>query len=254
MKSSLSSVNCLKVLLSALKNNKVSSWGIPAAPVNSFNDTKLFVSQANLLKTKKNTTIFCYTKNMNIFTAIYFIALIVEIIIRAPLNTKRKQEKMIERRVTSQEQTILGLLSFGGLVAPLIYAATNWLDFANYTLPAWAGWLGVVLTAGAILVFWRAHADLGLNWSPTLEIREKHELVTRGIYEVIRHPMYASQWLLAIATPLLLQNWIAGFLNLLVFIPFYIFRVKAEEQLMIEKFGDQYRSYMQKVGGVLPKM
>ena len=178
---------------------------------------------------------------MDIFTAIYFVALVIEMVIRAPLNKMRRQEKMSERRFTKQEKILLGLLSLGGLVAPIIYAATDWLDFANYTLPVWAGWLGVLLIAGAIFVFWRAHADLGLNWSPTLEIREKHELITRGIYGVIRHPMYASQWLLAIATPLLLQNWIAGFLNLLVFIPFYFLRVKAEEQLMIEQFGDQYR-------------
>ena len=191
---------------------------------------------------------------MDIFTAVYFAALIIEIIIRVPLNKMRKQEKMGEQRVTSQEKTLLGLLSLGGLFVPIIYAATNWLDFANYTLPAWASWLGVLLTAGAIFVFWRAHADLGLNWSPTLEIREKHELITRGIYGVIRHPMYASQWLLVIAQPLLLHNWIAGFLNLLVFIPFYLLRVKAEEQLMIEQFGDQYRAYIQKVGAVLPKM
>ncbi len=190
---------------------------------------------------------------MSIFTAVYFIALIIEIIIRVPLERKRKQEKMSERRVTRQEQILLGLLTLGGFIVPLIYAATNWLDFANYTLPAWAGWLGVLLTAGALFVFWRAHADLGLNWSPSLEIREKHELITRGIYGVIRHPMYASQWLLVIAHPLLLQNWIAGFLNLLVFIPFYLLRVKAEEQLMLEKFGNQYQAYMQRVDAVLPK-
>jgi protein-S-isoprenylcysteine O-methyltransferase Ste14 len=157
---------------------------------------------------------------MDIFTAIFFLALVVEMVIRAPLNKKRKQEKMSERRVTNQEMTILG----------------------------------VVILGVALYVFWRAHADLGLNWSPTLEIREKHELITRGIYSVIRHPMYASQWLLAIAQPFLLQNWIAGFLNLLLFIPFYVFRVKAEEQLMIEQFGDQYRTYMQKVGAVFPKL
>ena len=191
---------------------------------------------------------------MDIFTAIFLLALVVEMVIRAPLNKKRKQEKMSERRVTNQEMTILGLLSLGGFFIPVIYAVTNWLDFANYELPVWAGWLGVVLLTAALYIFWRAHTDLGLNWSPTLEIREKHELITRGIYGIIRHPMYASQWLLAIAQPLLLQNWIAGFLNLLMFIPFYIFRVKAEEQLMIEQFGDQYRSYSQKVGGVLPKM
>jgi protein-S-isoprenylcysteine O-methyltransferase Ste14 len=191
--------------------------------------------------------------DMAIFTAIYFVAIIIEMIIRAPLNQKRKQETMSEQRVTRQEKTLLGLLFLGMFFVPILYAATNWLDFANYTLPAWAGWLGVLILAGALFVFWRAHADLGLNWSPSLEIREKHELITRGIYGVIRHPMYASQWLWVIAQPLLLQNWIAGFLNLLVFIPFYLLRVKAEEQMMVEKFGDQYHTYMQKVGAILPK-
>jgi protein-S-isoprenylcysteine O-methyltransferase Ste14 len=190
---------------------------------------------------------------MDTFTAIYFLAIIVEMVIRAPLNRKRKQEKMSVQRISSQEKTLLGLLFLSMFLIPIVYAATNWLDFADYTLPAWAGWLGVILLAGALFVFWRAHADLGLNWSPTLEIREKHELITRGIYGMIRHPMYASQWLWVLAQPLLLQNWIAGFLNLLVFIPFYILRVQAEEQLMLEQFGDQYRSYMQKVGGVFPK-
>lgn len=190
---------------------------------------------------------------MDIFTAIYFVAILVEIIIRIPLNKRRKQEKMSEQRVTRQERALLGLLSLAMFFLPIVYAATDWLDFANYTLPAWAGWFGGPIMAGAVFVFWRAHADLGLNWSPSLEIREKHELVTRGIYGVIRHPMYASQWLWVIAQPLLLQNWIAGFANLVVFIPFYFLRVQAEEQLMIDKFGSRYQAYMQRVGGVLPK-
>jgi protein-S-isoprenylcysteine O-methyltransferase Ste14 len=191
---------------------------------------------------------------MKTFTAVYFLALLVEIIIRVPLDRQRRREKMSEQRVTAQEKILLGLLSLGGFIVPLIYAVTHWLDFANYALPAWAGWLGVLLTAGALFIFWRAHADLGLNWSPSLEIREKHELITRGIYGIIRHPMYASQWLLVIAQPLLLQNWIAGFLNFLVFIPFYLLRVKAEEQLMLDSFGAQYQDYMKRTGGVVPKM
>jgi protein-S-isoprenylcysteine O-methyltransferase Ste14 len=191
---------------------------------------------------------------MDIYTAIFFLAMIAETIIRAPLNKKRKLEKMSERRVTGQEKFLLFVLWTGMFILPIIYAASNWLDFANYTLPAWAGWLGVVLIVGAVFVFWRAHADLGLNWSPTLEIREKHELITRGIYSVIRHPMYASQILWSLAQALLLQNWIAGFGSIVAFIPFYFLRVRAEEQLMLEQFGDQYRSYMQKVGGVFPKL
>jgi protein-S-isoprenylcysteine O-methyltransferase Ste14 len=191
---------------------------------------------------------------MDIFTAIYFAALVIQMIIRAPLNRKRRQEKMSERRVSGQEIFILLLLLLGGFIMPIIYATTNWLDFADYNVPTWASWLGVLLLAAGLFIFWRAHADLGLNWSPSLEIREKHELITHGIYGIIRHPMYASQWLVAIAQPLLLHNWIAGFLNLLVFIPFYFLRVKAEEQLMLDSFGTQYQEYRKTTGGVLPKI
>jgi len=106
---------------------------------------------------------------MDIFTAVYFAAIIIEMVIRAPLNRKRKQEKMSEQRITNQEKILLGLLFLGMFLVPIIYAASSWLDFANYTLPDWAGWLGVLFIAGAIFVFWRAHADLGLNWSPHLK-------------------------------------------------------------------------------------
>jgi protein-S-isoprenylcysteine O-methyltransferase Ste14 len=191
---------------------------------------------------------------MDIYTAVFFLAIVAESVVRVPLNQKRKAEKKIVRQVTGKEKSMLFLLWGGMFVLPILYAATNWLDFANYTLPAWAGWLGAALIVGAVFVFWRAHADLGLNWSPTLEIREKHTLITRGIYSVIRHPMYASQLLWSVAQILLLQNWIAGFSSLLVFFPFYFMRVPAEERLMLEQFGDQYRSYMQKVGGVFPKL
>ena len=189
---------------------------------------------------------------MDIFTIIYFIAIVIEIVICTPLNIRRRRERISERRVTAQEKTLFGLLWVGMFAVPILYAL-NVLDFVDYRLPIWAGWLGVIIIAGAVFIFWRAHRDLGLNWSPSLEIREKHELITRGIYSIIRHPMYTSQFLWVIAQPLLLQNWIAGFLDLLVYVPFYYLRVKPEEQLMVDTFGDQYRAYMKKVGGVIPR-
>lgn len=191
---------------------------------------------------------------MNIFEITYWAAIVVEMVIRAPINKERKKEKMTVQRVSSQEKNLLGLLLLAMFVVPLIYSASTWLDFANYTLPTWAGWAGVLLIILALIVFWRAHVDLKTNWSPSLEIREKHELITRGIYGYIRHPMYASQWLWVIAQPLLLQNWLAGWLDLFVFILFYTLRVRAEEKLMIDTFGEQYRDYMRKVGGVFPKL
>jgi protein-S-isoprenylcysteine O-methyltransferase Ste14 len=190
---------------------------------------------------------------MNNLKLIYWLALIAQIIIRIPIDQARKKEKITEQRVTSQEKLIVSLLAVGGLLLPLIDSLTSWLNFANYTLPVWAGWAGTLLIILALIVFWRAHADLKTNWSPSLEIREKHELITNGIYSAIRHPMYASQWLLVIAQPLLLQNWLAGWLNLVIFIIFYSLRVHAEEKMMIDTFGEQYQEYMRKTGAVFPK-
>jgi len=190
---------------------------------------------------------------MSIFKIIYWAGIIIEIAIRAPYQKGRQDAARTDQRVTATEKTLLYLLLLGMGVIPLIYSVTNWLDFADYSLPAWLGWLGVVIFACALIVFALAHRDLKSNWSPSLEIYANHTLITNGIYGYIRHPMYASQWLWVIAQILLLQNWIAGPINLLVFIPFYLLRTRAEERMMLDTFGDQYRDYMQKTGGVVPK-
>lgn len=190
---------------------------------------------------------------MGILEFVYWAAIVTEMAIRAPIRSKQRKEAKTERRVNTRETVLLSLLFLAMFFLPLFYSTTNWLDFADYSLPGWAGWLGVVLILFALLVFWRAHADLGLNWSPSLEIRIEHKLITNGIYAHIRHPMYASQWIWVIAQPLLLQNWIAGFANLLVFILFYLLRVSAEEKMMLDRFGNEYREYMNKTGAVFPK-
>lgn len=190
---------------------------------------------------------------MTLFKIIYWVGIIIEMAVRAPLQKTWKTSAKAEQRVSITERVLLGLLAVFMFFIPLIYAVTDWLDFADYRLPAWMGWLGVVLLLGALVVFWRAHKDLKSNWSPTLEIFADHTLITNGIYGIIRHPMYASQWLWVLAQILLLQNWLAGPPNLIFFVAFYILRVRAEERMMVDKFGEAYRVYMQKTGRVLPK-
>ena len=190
---------------------------------------------------------------MVIFKVIYWAGMIAEVVIRAPYYKNPKAAKA-EQRVSRIEQVLLTLLTLGGVILPLIYSVTRWLDFANYSLPLWMGWLGVLLLIFALIVFYYAHKDLGSNWSPSLEVYESHALVTNGIYGYIRHPMYATQWIFSVAQILLLQNWIAGPASLAVFIPFYLLRVKAEEKMMLDQFGDQYREYMNRTGAVIPKI
>jgi len=106
----------------------------------------------------------------------------------------------------------------------------------------------------ALFLLWRSHADLGLNWSATLRIRQEHSLVTDGIYRHIRHPMYAAHLLWAIAQGLLLENWLAGWVFLVTFVPLYLLRVTKEEKMMLEQFGLEYRLYISRTGRIIPRI
>jgi protein-S-isoprenylcysteine O-methyltransferase Ste14 len=154
---------------------------------------------------------------------------------------------------TFLDTLLLYLSSFSNLL-PLIYVLTSWLDFANYDLPAWIGWIGAIVFALAGYILWKTQKDLGRNWTPSLAFRDGHYLVTDGIFETLRHPMYAAHLLTGIAQMLMLHNWIAGYAYLITVIPRVLVRIREEERIMLEKFGDEYQDYKQKTGGVFPKL
>jgi protein-S-isoprenylcysteine O-methyltransferase Ste14 len=86
------------------------------------------------------------------------------------------------------------------------------------------------------------------------QLCEGHEVVTEGVYRSIRHAMYASMWLWGVAQALLLQNWVAGWASLVLFLPLYLLRVPREEQMMLDEFGEEYRAYMNRTGRVVPHL
>ena len=161
--------------------------------------------------------------------------------------------KLVSRR-DARELTLLAVLGVGTMLLPLLYLFTPWLGFADYRLPAWAPWCGSVAMGAALWLFWRSHADLGENWSITLEVRQGHQLVKDGVYRSIRHPMYAAIWLFSLAQGLLLHNWLAGWSAVVLFTLVYCARTPREEQMMCEFFGQEYRDYMQQTGRLFPRL
>jgi protein-S-isoprenylcysteine O-methyltransferase Ste14 len=172
--------------------------------------------------------------------------------IRTPYQKQNKQNKSVVVRRVLQEQFLFVLIYIGMVILPFIYVFSPWLSSADYRPSSWAGYLGVILFAIALWLLWRSHHDLGKNWSPTLEIREGHFLISGGVYQKIRHPMYTAFWLWSAAQALLLPNWVAGLGGIVAFAITYILRISQEEQMMTEQFGEEYKAYMQRTKRLVP--
>ena len=143
--------------------------------------------------------------------------------------------------------------SLSGLgIVPAIYVATHFPRFADYTFVPALSYLGIAVDVVCLWLFYRTHRDLGQNWSVSLDLRERHTLVTTGVYSVVRHPMYAAFWLMALAQLLLLPNWVAGPAGLVGFGILFFGRIRREEDMMIAAFGDEYRAYIRRTARVVP--
>jgi protein-S-isoprenylcysteine O-methyltransferase Ste14 len=182
----------------------------------------------------------------------WLLGIVTWYVIRHPYARRAKRIGIVYRRDRAGELTLLLLASLGLFVVPLIYVVTGQPAFADYQFRSAQGWAGALVFIVALWLFRRSHKDLGRHWSIALEIRERHCVVSTGVYSRIRHPMYAAFWLQAIAQALLLPNWVAGWAGLVVVALLFFVRVGREERLMLEQFGDDYRSYMARTDRIVP--
>lgn len=176
---------------------------------------------------------------------------VVMIAIRAPHGRRSRSVKVAVSHKTRLETGIL-VLAWLGFFVPLIWVASPAFSFAEYPLDPGPLVGGVTCLVIGLWLFYRSHADLGTNWSITLEVREQHRLITQGVYHRIRHPMYLALVLYSIGQALVIPNWVAGPSNLIAFAVLLALRVRAEERMMLEQFGDEYTAYMARTQRLVP--
>jgi protein-S-isoprenylcysteine O-methyltransferase Ste14 len=145
----------------------------------------------------------------------------------------------------------VGLLLWMGLIAYLINP--DWMRWSSVALPAWLRWMGIALcAASAVLLAWTLR-HLGKNLTDTVVTRRAHTLVTTGPYRWVRHPFYDSMALLILAASLVATNWFLLLTGSVVFALLAV-RTRTEEKLLVERFGDAYRNYMERTGRFFPKI
>jgi protein-S-isoprenylcysteine O-methyltransferase Ste14 len=183
---------------------------------------------------------------------IFFIAAAASYVIRHPHQRRARRTPVRASVRDRQENVLIGIAAIGLGLVPLVYVAAGFPAAADYPFVPAAAWLGTATFGLALWLFYRAHRDLGRNFSARLKLRESHVLVTGGVYKRIRHPIYAAFWLYGLAQALLLPNWIAGPAGLVGFGVLFFCRVGREERMMIEAFGENYRAYMARTWRVVP--
>jgi protein-S-isoprenylcysteine O-methyltransferase Ste14 len=109
----------------------------------------------------------------------------------------------------------------------------------------------VVTILGLLFAVW-ARLTLGSNWSGTITIKTNHQLIRRGPYRWIRHPIYTGMLaaLLAVAITQGLLSGAVGFA--LVFFALYR-KARREELFLSQEFGEAFAEHRQHTGMFLPR-
>jgi protein-S-isoprenylcysteine O-methyltransferase Ste14 len=109
-----------------------------------------------------------------------------------------------------------------------------------------------VCAVGSSLLIWTMHT-LGKNLTDTVVTRKDHTLVTGGPYRFVRHPFYCATILVVPAISTLVANWFLLSIGVSVLLVL-VYRTNKEEENLIARFGDDYRSYMERTGRFFPQL
>ena len=110
---------------------------------------------------------------------------------------------------------------------------------------------GLVLTAlGLGLAIW-ARFQIGRNWSGMVELKQDHQLIRRGPYAFVRHPIYSGLMLATFGTGIAYGE-IRGLVAFALITMAWGYKSRLEEAFLIRQFGAEYEQYRREVKGLIP--
>ena len=115
----------------------------------------------------------------------------------------------------------------------------------------WTRWAAIPLLVLGVAVMFRGATDLGRNLTPETEPIPEGQLVTRGVYEFVRHPIYLGLSLALMAVPLFSRNWLVALVVFAFAIAYFDGKARAEERKLRLRFP-RYREYAATVPRLLP--
>ncbi len=111
--------------------------------------------------------------------------------------------------------------------------------------------IGLLLFVTGLAIALVAVRTLGRLYASTLVTREGHRLISHGIYRYMRHPIYFGVIMICFGVPVYAPS-LYGFFVMSALVPLFLIRISLEEAMLIEEFGDAYRSYKQDTKKLIP--
>lgn len=160
--------------------------------------------------------------------------------------SKGREDKLVSRQSVLRYVVIIGL--FAGLT---LLPCADRRGIGTLTDSQLVRWIGVGLFGiGISLVYWSG-STLGRLYSAEVTLQENHRLVTDGPFRYVRHPRYAGGILIAFGLSLTFRSWI-GLVVSVVSIGVFLLRIRDEELLMEETFGEEWEAYCRRVRLLIP--
>jgi protein-S-isoprenylcysteine O-methyltransferase Ste14 len=118
--------------------------------------------------------------------------------------------------------------------------------------PMWELVASMVIGPPSVALAWAATRHLGKQWRYQAALRDDHELIRTGPYAWIRHPIYTSMLGMVLATGFCWTWWPMFLAAVMVFVAGTEIRVRSEDQILAERFGQTFADYQKSVPAYLP--
>lgn len=154
--------------------------------------------------------------------------------------------------------TVEKMIALMGLLQPflLILAYIENLNIIAPFIPIWndptVAYIGIIfmIIGGMIMIISRV--QLGKYGTPVVHTGEEHKLVTKGLYKIVRHPMYFGAIFMTLG-PYFAFRSIFVLIGMMILYTFLMkIRIQIEEETLIGTFGDDYRNYMKRTKKLFP--
>jgi len=110
----------------------------------------------------------------------------------------------------------------------------------------------VLLVLASLIFVTAAVRTLGKQWSLQARVLDHHELIRRGPYRIVRHPIYTGMFGMLIVSSLAHGHWLGLVIASIVYCLGTVMRIRSEEKLLREQFGSQYDDYAREVPAFIP--